>query len=268
MAALERLRWLTRRHGAFVALCSAVLGVFQFLIAAAVSAVDLSGAFEALIQGLPPMMRMMLETTLAGSLSGRGLIAFGWNHPISQAAGAAVAIVLASRAVAGEAEEGTIEIELAQPLGRLAFLGATVAFSLLALAAAAAAGLCGTLAGERLFDLERSSAGTLLALGWNYLALQWAWFGVTLALSAGGREAGRVASGAFLLALASYVAVVIGRLWESARFVQPWSLYDYFAAHSILAGDGLEPRTSLVLVGVLAAALGVAAWRFARRDLP
>jgi ABC-type transport system involved in multi-copper enzyme maturation permease subunit len=214
------------------------------------------------------MMREMIEQVMFAGLSPRGLIAFGWSHPVAQALGAGVAEVLATRAVAGECEAGTIELTLGAPVSRSTWLLAHAAAGLAALALVSAAGTVATALALRLFRLDPIAPPALLRLGANHLALQAAWFGVTLALSAGSRDGGRVSGAAFLLALASYVADVIGRLWAKAAFVLPYSLYHHFAAQDILARDAAVGRPVALLGAVAAAGIAVAWWRFERRDLP
>jgi ABC-2 type transport system permease protein len=262
------LRALVARHAAFVALSGLLLAAFQFLICAAVASVDVSGAIGKLLESLPPMLQAMLSATLFGGFSVHGLLAFGWNHPIAQAIGAAVAIVLAARAVAGEAETGAIELLLSQPLSRGRYFLAQAGFAFLALAVLSLAGLGGTLLGQHLFRLEPFAVAALARLGGNYLLLQCAWFGVTLLFSASGREGGRVASAGFLVALASYIVQVIGQLWERAAFLAPYTLQHYFQPQDILArGEGIA-RPAAVLLAVTLATAAAAWWRFRRRDLP
>lgn len=262
------LRALVARHAAFVVLSGLFLGAFQFLICAAVASVDVSGALETLLDSLPPMLQSILSATLFGGFSVHGLLAFGWNHPIAQAIGAAVAIVLAARAVAGEAETGAIELLLSQPLSRGRYFLAQAGFALAALALLSLAGIGGTLLGQRAFHLEPFAGGTLVRLAAVYGLLQCAWFGVTLLFSAFGREGGRVASAGFLVALASYIVQVIGQLWERAAFLAPYALQHHFRPQEILVrGEGIA-RPAVVLLGVTIVTTAAAWWRFSRRDLP
>ena len=262
------LRSLAARHAAFVAVSGLLLAAFQYLICAAVASVDVSGAIAKLLDSLPPMLQTMVSATLFGGLSEHGLLAFGWNHPIAQAIGAAVAIVLAARAVAGEAETGAIELLLSQPLSRGRYFAAQAGFALAALALLTLAGLGGTLLGQRVFHVTPFAGIALARLGVDYLLLQCAWFGITLLLSAFGREGGRVASAGFLVALASYIVQVIGQLWERAAFLAPYTLQHYLRPQEILVkGAGVAEPAAVLLAVTLVSAL--AAWlRFRRRDLP
>ena len=264
----NQLRSLVARHAGFVALSGLLLAAFQFLICAAVASVDVSGALEKLMESLPPMLQSVLSTTLFGGFSVHGLLAFGWNHPIAQAIGAAVAIVLAAGAVAGEAESGAIELLLSQPLSRGRYFAAQAGFAVGALALLSLAGLGGTLLGQRVFHVEPFSGPALVRLGADFLLLQCAWFGITLLFSAFGREGGRVASAGFLVALASYLVQVIAQLWERAAFLAPYTLQHYFRPQDILVkGEGIA-RPVGVLLAVTLVTTAAAWWRFRRRDLP
>jgi ABC-2 type transport system permease protein len=262
------LRALAVRHAGFVALSGLLLAAFQYLICAAVASVDVSGALGKLLESLPPMLQSVVSATLFGGFSVHGLLAFGWNHPIAQAIGAALAIVLAAHAVAGEAETGAIELLLSQPLSRGRYFVAQAGFALAALALLSLAGIGGTLLGQRVFHVEPFAAAALARLGADYLLLQCAWFGITLLFSAFGREGGRVASAGFLVALASYIVQVIGQLWERAAFLAPYTLQHYFQPQDILVkGEGIA-RLVAVLLGVALVTTAAGWWRFRRRDLP
>ena len=262
------LRLLLVRHAGFVALSAALLGGFQWLICAAVASVVASGALGASSQSLPPLMQALRSEQFLGDLSRRSLLAFGWAHPIAQALGAAVAIVLAAQAVAGESESGTIELTLGQPLARRAYLAAQAVFALAALAFVTLAGLAGTVAGARAFGLEVFGAGALARLGLDYLALLAALYGLTLAFSAFGREGGRVALAGFLVALLSYLVHVIGTMWAPWEPLVPWTLHAWYAPRDILVRGAGVARPVATLLAVALAGGGLAWWRFERRDLP
>src|SRR5262245_23994751 len=268
MPTANLLRHLAARHAPFLVASAALLAAFQFLICAAVGSVDVSGAFEALVRSLPPLLQEIVSSQLFGGFTARGLLAFGWSHPITHALGSAVAIVLAARAVAGESETGAIELLLSQPLSRGAYFAAHVGFALAAIASLSAAGVLGTVIGQGVFGIERFALGSLLRLALDYALLLGAIFGITLVLSAFGREGGRVASAGFLIVLVSYFGEAIGRLWNRAAFIRPWTLHEYFAPNDILVrGVGIA-RLAAVLGSVLAASLVLTWARFRSRDVP
>jgi len=265
---LNLLRHLASRQGPFLALCSALFALFHFLICAAVSSANVGAALEALMHSLPPLLQNLVTTQFFGGLSERGLVAFGWNHPVSHAIGTAVAIVLAARAVAGEIESGAAELLFSQPLARGTYCGTHVLFALLSLGLLSLAGVVGTSLGQAAFDMPLFGAGALLTLALDFFLLQSAWYGIALAFSSYGHEGGRVAGIGFLLAVVSFFAQAIGRLWSAAAFVLPWTLHHYFSPQTILVENGSPWRLFLMLFAVTSAGIALAAWRFRRRDLP
>jgi len=268
MIARHLFRHLGARQAPFLIACSLLFGLFQFLVCAAAGGANIGRVLEVVLSSLPPVFQNILTTQFPGGLTARGLLAFGWNHPVAHASGTAVAIVLASRAVAGEIETGAAELLLSQPLSRVTYFATYGIFALLALAGLSSSGLAGMMAGQAVFHIEPFPAGRMLALAVNYFLLQSTWFAIGLAFSASGREGGRIAGIGFLLALASYFAQAIGLLWSDAAFVLPWSLHHYFSPQGILLGTATPLRSFLTLLAVTSAGLGVAAWRFQRRDLP
>lgn len=268
MIRLNLMRHLAARQAPFLLASGLLLGLFQFFICAVVTSVNIGAALQALMTSLPPALRALVETQLMGGFSAHGLLAFGWNHPVSHALGTAAAIVLAVRAVAGEIESGAVELLLSQPLSRADYFAIHVVFALLALALLSLAGMAGTLVGQAFFRMDPLRVATLGRIAGNYFLLQAAWFGMVVAFSAFAREGGRVASLGFMLALVSYFAQVIGRLWPRAAFVLPCALHSYFVPQEIVAGTASLVRPATVLLAVTGAGLVVAAWRFQRRDLP
>ncbi len=262
------LRHLLARHGTFVVVSGLLLGAFEWLLCAVVSSVDVQGALGTLVQSLPPLAQTMVSEQFFGGFSKTSLLAFGWAHPIAQALGAAVAIVLGTQAVAGESEAGTIELTLGQPIGRRAYLGAHVLFALAALALVTLVGLTGTWTGERAYALEPFGLLTLARLGFAYFALQVALFGLTLMFSAFGREGGRVALLGFLVALVSYLVHVIGTMWDRWKPAVPWTLHAYYVPRDILVLHEGVLRPAAILLAVALVAIALAWWRFVRRDLP
>jgi ABC-2 type transport system permease protein len=262
------LRRLVERHAPLLVAAPLLLGLFQFLICAAVASANVGGAIQLLLSTLPPILQNAVSSQLLGGLTIPGLIAFGWSHPIAQALGAAVAIVLAAGAIAGEVEAGTIELVLSQPISRWRYFEAQLLFAGIALVVVSAAGIAGTVIGQRVFSLPPFGTAGLLKLGANLLALDAAIFGITLLVSAFSREGGRVATVGFLIALTSYLAQVIGSLWEPAAFVLPFTLHHYFSPRDLLVAGTSPARPVAVLVGVMAAGVAAGWGRFRRRDLP
>ncbi len=261
------LKRLIARHGAFITVSAVLLAGFEYLICAIVATVNVRGMLEELIKNLPPFART-LEQQFFGGLGPAEILAFGWNHPIALALGAAVAIVLATRAVAGEIETGAVELVLSQPISRARYFSAQVLFALLSLSGLSAIGACGTLLGQFVYGIHVLGPGPLFAVALNFLLLQSAWFGITLVISVFGREAGRVAAVGFILALVSYVLQVIAQLWTKAAILHRYSVFGYYSPMDVVTKHQIPAKSAAVLLGLIIVAVGVSAWRFWRRDIP
>lgn len=262
------LRRLVHRNRAFVLTCTVILGGFQFLIAAAVSTLDVEALGAQIFATLPPMMQAMFGAQLSMMFTRSGMLAFGWNHPITLALGGAVAIVLGTRAIASEVESGAIELVMAQPISRAAFMTTQVAFGFGALAVLAAGGLAGSLVGEIVFGLPLFRPAPALALWFNFWLLHAAFFGLTLLLSATAREAGRAGGIAFIVLLASFLMQAIGGLLRNAAFLLPYSAYERYVPRTLLA-TGQVPVDAIAVLGTaVVVTIALASWRFAHRDLP
>jgi ABC-2 type transport system permease protein len=258
---------LFARNRGFLIASALVIGGFQFILCAIVVTMNLESTLEQIRTFAPPLFRAMIEQTMLGG-SAAGVLAFGWNHPITQAVMTAVAITLGARAVAGEIEIGAIELVLAQPLSRTAYLAAHLIFGVSAIALVALAGTLGMMVGQRVLGLEPFGAGRVAALVVNLILLQAALYALTLLVSAWGREAGRVAVIGVLVAVVSYLINVIATFWPKAAFTLPWSLHSYYNPRAILVDGALPAVHVLALAGVAVACFAIAFRRFATRDLP
>jgi ABC-2 type transport system permease protein len=255
------------RNRAFLIAVALVLAAFEFIGCAIVASIDISGALTQVMQFAPPVLRAMIEQNMPGS-SPAAVLAFAWNHPVAHALLTAVAITLPARAIAGEAETGVIELVLAQPISRAEYFAAHLLFGAAALGGVLAAGLLGTAIGQQFYGIEGFGAGRLAALFINMFLLQLAIFAVTLAASAYGQEAGRVAIMGVLVAVVSFLVNAISALWSKAQFAKPLSLHGHYEPRDILTHGQLSVPSLVILGGFAAIALAVAYRHFGRRDLP
>ncbi len=262
------LRGLVARHALFITLCMLLLGGFEFLICGLVATVDVSGILKEVTKAVPAFLQGLLTEQVFSGMTTRGILAFGWNHPVALALGAAVAVVLAAQAVAGEIENGTLELLLSQPLSRRNYLFAHVLFALLALGVLSLLGVLGTYLGQKYYGLALFEWRPLRQLALNFFALNAAWYGLALLLSVFARESGRVTGATFLFALLSYVVQALGKLWPAAGLLLPYSLYSYYAPAEILIQEASTAKALTVLGSVCVCSLGLSLWRFQRRDIP
>lgn len=259
------LRHLFARNAIFTAICVLLLGGFEYLLCAILATIDISAGVQSILASAPPFLRSMIGEQFMDIAN---LKVFGWNHPVAQAVGAALAIVLGARAVAGEIENGAAELVMSQPISRSTYFTAHVMHACMALLLVSYGGVAGTFAGQNVYDIEKFATPALLRLGLNYFLLQLAWFAVTLAISAFARESGRVAGAAFFVALIAFIVRAIGDLWDRTAWALPYTLYNYFSPKKILVDGATDLRDFVILTMVSLAALIVGAVQFHRRDLP
>jgi ABC-type transport system involved in multi-copper enzyme maturation permease subunit len=122
--------------------------------------------------------------------------------------------------------------------------------------------------GQSIFQLEPFGWDRLLRLLVNLFLLQMSLYSLTLLFSSFGREAGRVAMLAVLVAIVSYLVNVIATLWNRAAFMRPYSLHTYYDPRDILVFGNLAPSSVVVLGVFTLAATTAAVVRFLTRDLP
>jgi ABC-2 type transport system permease protein len=259
---------LARRHGLVILVCAAVLGGFQLLMCAIVSTINLSAALEQLLALAPPALQAMVADSMLAGGTPAGLMAFGWNHPITHALAMAVPITLAARSIAGEVESGAIELILAQPISRNTWMAAHVAFGVAAIMVVALAGVTGTAVAQRLFGVEAFTPARLILLFAAFSMLQASVFAITLAFSAFGREAGRVAFAGVMVALLSYLVQAVAALWPRVESLGRYSLHHYYDPRALLVEGRFPVIVAIVLLGTALLAGTIAVRAFHARDLP
>ena len=173
-------------------------------------------------------------------------------------------VTRAARLLAGQEEDGTLELELAHPVSRAQvyterWAATAVAALWLVVVLTVAVLLAGRLIGLGV------GVGSLVAASAGLALLVLAVGAVTFAAGAAtGRRTVALAAGAGL-GLASYVANALGASVGLPWLVDlsPWSWY--LGAQPLTTGPDVPGLAELALLGILAAAVGVVA--FARRDL-
>src|SRR4030095_5527134 len=240
------IRRLFFQNRAFLIACAALLGFFQFLTCAIVASMNLPTMFDQFLIFAPPVIRALIEQSIPG-VSAAGILAFTWNHPAIHALMTAVAITLGARAVAGEIENGVIELVLAQPVSRVNYLSAHLVFAVFSLAFVAFAGLIGMIVGQGVFDLQAFAGDRLLRFVANTLLVQMRWYALTLLFSTFGRKNGRVAILGMLVAIISFLDSLLATLWNRAAFMKPYSLHTYYDPRTILVDGSLAVSSVIVL---------------------
>ncbi|QBI55679.1 ABC transporter permease subunit [Streptomonospora litoralis] len=219
-------------------------------------------AMAAFVEQMPQLAESMGWSDLTSAEGYLGSTVFGLLTPILITI---AAIAFGTRAIAGEEEEGALELVLSHPVGRyrvllqrfaalvvfVALLGLTIWVVLLALSPA--------------LDLD-IAAGRLAAaaLGTALIGLCYG----TLALAVGAVTGRRVYAigGAAVLAVVGYLGNTFALQQDELewmRFLSPF----YYALDPEPLRNGIDPAFTAVLVGIPLVLAGLGLARFARRDV-
>jgi ABC-2 type transport system permease protein len=197
----------------------------------------------------------------------RGWLSTALVHPIVLALQTAGALVVASGAVAGELERGTLELVMARPVTRLRYLSAKAVAALLTVTSVNVGGIVGVLiARTTLSDLS----GLSLAGVARVFLGEWAVFTLFSMLAILWSSASSLRSRATAAAVGSVVGLFFlnfaSLLFDGARRAGYLSPFHYFRPSEVLAGAS-QAGDVIVLLSVATACAVLAGWRFATRDL-
>ena len=260
--ALLRHTWRLQRTK--LAIVSIALTVWGFLLP--VIYARFGSQFKALMEsGIMPEQFSRFGGGDVFSLSGS--IALSFIHPIAMILTSVFAVGFSAAAIAGERQRGTLEVALARPVSRrmlyLNLLVASFAFLAILIAALLAGGVSGAaFAGV----VEELTFRNLPLLWLNSVLLFGAFAAVALAASVSFDRLTPAVGVTLGVVIVMYVLEVLGSLWPAAEWLQPYSLFHYFKAKSILSGS-VFPSDMGVLAFVILIAMVWALVVFPRRDL-
>jgi ABC-2 type transport system permease protein len=260
------LRHLWRRHGAALFLLAAGGAFFQWAITRVVPADSQTGFVRQLLDMAPAPVRIFVGEQLAGNLSARGFLGFGYVHPFALILLGIWAVRVATGALAGEIGRGTMDLIASRPVARSAQVAAAAIAVFAGLTVISAAAWGGTALGLARRPLEGVAAADLLPVAAMGLLLFEAVGSVALLISAYSREGGPAVSWCAGLLAASYVLDYLARVWSTIAFLRPLSLFRYFEPQRILR-EGVLGADVAVLGAVGAVALAFTFVSFGRRDL-
>jgi len=208
------------------------------------------------------------------------LLSIAYVHPLTQTILCIWAVGRAAGAIAGEIDRGTMELLMAQPIRRGQAMLAHIAVDLVVIPLLAAAMIFGTFVGIHAVDLTDPDTPALYVDFWRFVpgltsvvALVFSVSGLTMMVSAFGRQRGKVLGVAVLVVLVQFLVNVIGQLWSPMEPLRPFTVFYYYQPQQIILRD--EGRISLeswrqiaTLLAVGAVGYGIGTWHFCRRDLP
>ncbi len=260
----RRLLWLHARLLVAIGLGVLVFEVFMVWVSAQMG---MGQGFEMFLEQVLPARMQPVVFEQFGVTSFEGVVAFGFEHPMFLVA--VVGFIIAAATVpAAERESGFLDLVLARPVRRDAYLFATTLLVLTGALALPLAILVG--AGVGLATVQDVPAGltwtsfvsSAVALAVLLLAVG----GITLLSAVSARRRGPAIGRVVGLVLVFYWLDLVGPFWEllhTARWISPFAYFDPAGA----VKEGLHGLDVAVLFGVFVVTAGAAFLEFGREDL-
>jgi len=210
-----------------------------------------------------------IEAFLGGSanfLEPSGWLVTAMMHPVALALATVAAVGIAAGAVATELERGSLELVLARPVSRRAFLLGKLGASLVAVTAAQAGGVAGVLIARLTVDrVDEIAVADVLVTFLGAWLLFAAFAAVATFFSAGSSLRGRALAAGVGVIVASFFANFVALLFDEVGGLRYATPFHYFRPGELMEGSAVADLGVLLALGVLFTALAVR--RFQRRDL-
>ncbi|HSC29181.1 MAG TPA: ABC transporter permease subunit [Vicinamibacterales bacterium] len=267
---LVALTWRSAVQARYVLLGSlCLLGGFQLIIVGQASAIEETRSFSRIAELMPGFLQRGLGNQALLLATFKGMVAFGYFHPIVAVLVSVVAIYVATEP-AHEVEGRLVDLTLARAVPRHVVVTRSLLLASGVLTAAALLMAAGTWMGLRLFaspEFEAPPARTAGLLLVHLVSVALCFGGLGLALAAGARRWSTAFISAGLAAVVLYLVDFLAIGWPFMRAISWISPYHYYPALPILAGEPLAWQNVGVLLAASAALYAIAYWRFSRRDL-
>ncbi|MGI9538601.1 MAG: ABC transporter permease subunit, partial [Miltoncostaeaceae bacterium] len=239
---------LWRARGRIVAL-TVGFALFELVVALSYASVD-QNAVRQLVDSLPPAL-----VALAGSAdvaSPGGYLGSAYVHPVALTVQGALVVSMAS-ALARDLDSGQAELILSRPLPVWAWVFAQWSALAVGLAAVAAGGFLGGLAGISTVDaLSGVEVGSLAAVSAGGYLVFLAFGGIALLVATLAPSGGRAVGWAAGIVLVSYALDYLADIWTIAEPLGPLSPFHYYDPGVILT-EGRLPATDALLLTLVAA---------------
>ncbi len=216
-----------------------------------------------------PFFSQMMEGFGGGNvLSLTGSMAFAFQHPFTLLLVGIMAIAFPALAIAGERDKGTLEVTLSRPISRRGLLltlntAGVVFVAILVGVLAVTIGLTSLAVG---FGDEVKIAN--MTQLWMVSSLLFvAFMALAFAVSVESDRAAPAIGIPAVFVLLNYLAFTIGGIWPDVAVLEDWSMFNLLKAQQVLT-DGVALGDLVVLLAFIGLFVGIAYYRFPRRDLP
>ena len=261
------LTW--RLYRGLIIFSALFVGLIQFLIIWIFSSFDYIPIIDALLNQLPQQLRVLFSEQFFTYLSIKGAAAFGFNHPLVLFLLGLMAIMISSRQIAGESENGILELQLAYPIRRrIFFITLWVSISLM-LFVVILSGILGSILA--LYLKEKFSAEIIIQLIKIAVNL---WFlflliiTYSLLISCMGREASKSGIQSAAITLLFYFTFFLGGIWQPLSPLQSFNIFNYYQPQKLMSDKFSFGINLLILISLITIGFGIGIRQFIRRDIP
>jgi ABC-type transport system involved in multi-copper enzyme maturation permease subunit len=245
------------------------IGLIQFLIIWIFTSFDYAPILEAILKQLPPQMKILFNEQFLIQLSVNGAAAFGFNHPLVLFNLGILAIAMPSWHIAGEAENGILELHLAYPIKRQTlftslWLGCSVSLLVVILT-----GYFGSLIALIIkSQLEWKLTLSLLKIVFNLWLLFILIMSFSLWVSTKNRESGKSGMMVAAITLLFYFLFFLGSTWELPVFIQQFNPFFYYQPQKLMFNQNSFVINFSVLIALITMLFIFGYNQFKRRDIP
>jgi len=258
-----------RERRAQIAFACVFAGLFQVLIVALVIGANLLVIVEQFYSQMPPQVQVLFGEQFIAQFSVNGAVALGYVHPLVLVLLAVVAISIPARQIAGEIENGTLELLFAMPVKRSQVALSQWLFCAFVLLVLVVGCWVGTGVGLALYpDVRSVPLANVAKIGVNLWLLMVAVASYTMLLAAYSNEGSKVALRAGGITWFFYFANVLLVMWPDGAFLRRFTLFHYHEPPQIMMNSPVWGRNVLVLVSISVVCAALAIRRMARRDIP
>lgn len=269
MIKMHHPRFIWKRHLGLIVFSSLFVAILQFLVLYIITTLNYGAVIESFINQLPYAFQTIFASQFLRSFSPEGTVAFGFNHPMVMALMALNAIIIPARHVAGEVEDGTLELMLTYPVERWRHIMAVWFSSAAQLMILVSYCWLGSLLSIAIFhELSWQLAMGMLKIGINLWLLFLLVSSYTLLISSFGKEGGKVGTSGAAITLIFYLVQFLSSMWEALSFLKPFNIFYYYLPQKLMYGERAFAFNATVLTLLISICLTAAIIQFNRRDVP
>lgn len=258
-----------RDHLPFLILAFLLVGLLQTLLLTIVTTTDLFNFIRDFIKQLPEELQLFLGEEFIAQFSVKGAAAFGYNHPLVITFLAIVAITIPSKHIAGEIEDGTLELIFSTPVKRLSITISLWIVSVIAILFVVSGCWIGTFISKLIFQqTELLPFSKILIIGINLAALMICINAYTFLISAYSREGSKTAMRAAGITLFFYFLNYIATIWSSVSFLKPFSIFNYYQPQKLMMDETNLSSNLIILVLLTILFMILAINKIHKRDIP